>query len=1297
MPDRRFEVELAARNFQLAFATNPAEVITWDPGAWRGQRVLVPVFVDALVVPIAGAAASTWANVTVDPLNANAPHPAPFDTITGRAPGVHLHWALPDGLTRGSTARAPDDVPLAAGVNGAAEQDEIRSTARTTYRPIPDRWLVARIVAGATPTSPKTVSAWVIEGALDPAARKVTKLDDWREDRTDAAPASVTAMGPGDPTFAVYYDNTRNLLGLHDPLDTVARGPITYMVSGWYSEVDRDPLHAPATETAWYTELASLGWSLPDSAKQRLDQAARDAASKREALGLTEATTETRPGYKVVTDARTITAKSPNVLRAAVKAAPAAQESIPIHIGSGASKFANSATKISAQTLYFAARQRYFEQYWPRQICCHGAVFDVAWNGRGGGFDVPDAGVPAAGTVGVALGNSGAQALAALVAARDNVPGLERTLAAFHHGSLSDLALESGIARLESTLHAEDFTSRQGGFVVAEIEQGDMFPPASGSENSVRPPKNSGKFDKFDRTELQVKRTWFKGGQSLAQASESVSGGSSSAPSSAPTPPGSAPAGNPRRTETVRRAMPRWYEPRDPVVLLSEARRGYKHGEDGVLDANNMLVCRISGDTVSRIGVNAWADAGGVTLRSAGAVDIQGSDLTTADFKSGQIPIECGALLYETLLLDPTVVEVARNVVIVKARAQKMALPEGTSIVTPARAGSHFMVEQSMLLTPFVNTSIDVQALAAMSNVTGTMPSKVALQLWRRPWTPLEASWEVEWYPSPNAERDWQLAETDFELKTDVDPGESAPSLTIAGRTLLTPAVARTMEKRLRKFLADETSGAQDDATPAQELDLAAIANDFAKLDVLATSLGGVHLAMMARKPKPGLAGDPDPDAWLPLDPAAALWLTRAGHLKLSKLRIIDTFGQFHDVAKARLDAPVLAEDMRSRAGTSLMGMPPRTQESARLMFRMLDAADNTREATRDHSPVCGWVVPDHLDEALELMDGRGTSLGQLQPSDDGRTLEWQGVPGQQEPMGAPPRITQPQVASFVNGLLQWGLRDPELAASDDPPSETALSALLRMVDATLWSTDPVGRAGSEHLSVIIGHPLALVRAELRLEVERGDDSRAIYTDARAEFERTPFPVRLGELLALDDGLMGYFINDDYARFYPIHESLAPKARPSGPNQGFLGSAAVAPDMTPIPVEHPYIDRTPLVHIRPGQRIVLTLLVDPRGAVNVTSGIVPRKKIELMREHIAPALDAMALTFRVGPVLVDPDTIRMPLPAEIKGGWTWVRKVNVTTWQEDPVVKATQDALLPDVPALLSEGWLKISGALKTS
>lgn len=1298
MADRSFHVELAARNFQFAFGTNPAEVISWDSGAWRGPRLLVPITVDALVVPPTGAAASQWADVQVDPIDAAASRPAPFDLITGREPGVHLHWALPDGLTKGVGARARDDLPLAAGVDAAAEQPEQRSTERTTYRPIPDRWLVARVVAGATGSSPRTAAAWVIEGALDPAQRRVTPLAQWTENRSDAPATPITAVGPGDPTFAVYYDNVRNLLGFHDPLDGVARGPLTYLVSGWYSEVDRDPLHAPRTERAWYAALDALGWTIP-GATARVDEAARRAEKARTELGLNEVVKDARPVFEVVDATPAAPAKGTTK--------PTAAKETTVHMGSGAAKFSRNAdSRQSKKGMYLAAKQRYFELYWPRQLLCHGAVYDVAWNGRGGGFDVPSAGVPAAGSVSVALGNSGAQALAALVASRDGTPGLERTLAAFHHGSLSDLALESGIMRLESTLHAEDFTSRPGGFVVAEIEQGDMFPPASGSENSPRPPGRSAKFDVFDKTQLGVQKKFFSVGLELGQVAERVSssGGGNGrrdedggTPSRAPAPPGSAPAGAPRRTETVRRAMPRWYEPRDPVVLVSEGRRSYKHGEDGRFDENGKLTCRITGETITSIAVHAATNDDGVTQRTAGLVEVRGNDLTTSDFKSGQIPVECGALLYETVLQDPTIVEVARNVIVTKARADGALRRTGTKMVTPARAGQHYAVEQSLLYAPFLNDDIDVQSLAATSNITGMVPSKVGFQLWRRPWTPLEASWEVAWYPSPNGEQDWELDETDFRLRRDVDAGVAAPARTFTGRTLLTPAVARTMEKRLRKFLADEQASVQDDATPSQEADLAAVAADFAKLDVLATSFGGLHLALMGRRSKPGLSANPDPNAWEAIDDATALWLMRAGHFRLTKLRVIDTFGQFHDVAATRLATPVLAEDMRSTAGAAFMQMPPRTGESSRLMFRLLDAGDDSREATRDHSPVCGWVVPDHLDEALELMDGAGASLGQLQSSEDGRTLEWQGVPGQQDPLGAPPTLAQPQVAGFVNGLLQWGLRDPALAAGTNPPSETALSALLRMIDATLWSCDPVGRAGNEHLSVIIGHPLAIVRAELRLEVEYDADPRAMYEAARTELERTAFPVRLGELLALDDGLMGYFINDDFSRFYPVHESLAPQARPSGPNQGFLGSAAATPDMSPVPVEHPYIDRAPLVHIRPGQRVMLTLLLDPRGAVHVTSGIVPRKKIELMREHVAPALDAMSLTFRVGPVLVDPETIRMPLPAEIKGGWSWVRKVNVTTWQEDPVVKATQDALLPDVPALLSEGWLKVSGALKSS
>jgi hypothetical protein len=1306
--DRLFQVELAARNFRFALEATPAEVMTWDPGAWRGPRVLVPIVVDALPVAASGAAASTWADVGVDVVAEGAPRPAPFDTVTGRPAGVHLHWALPDGLTRGAHAAAPADTALPSGTDGSVEQQEVSNTSRTEFGPIPDRWLVARIVAGKTASSPRTATAWVIEGALDPARRRATPLSQWTEDRTDDAPPPVTAMGPGEPTFAVYYDNTVNVLAFHDPLAGVANGPITYLVTGWYSEPSRDPLHAPNTESRWYAALRDLGWALPQTSLDRLSAAARAWVKAQERLGLAILEQDRRPVFHTAAAALNVANFGSRALSGPVITSEA------VHVGSAASRLSKALTAD-----VFLSRQRYFEQHWPRQLLCHGAVFDVAWNGRGGGFDTPDAGVPRADRVTVTVGNSGAQALGALIAKTSGDAGLERTMAAFHAGSLGDLSLDSGITRLEAAMHADDFTSKPGGFTLAEIEQGDLFPPASGVESRARPsnrsaPVGSSPSKTSPVALLQVERTFFKANSTLADMIDATSRsqfvGSSAATGipGAAAAGGSAPAGSPRRVETVRRAMPRWYQPRDPVVLLGEARRGYKHGEDGAIDPSRLLICRVTGETVSQVGVNPWTNDAGVAINGAPVIDIRGSDLTTSDFRSGQIPEECGALLYETLLLDPTVVQVARDVIVTKAGKQRAAAPRGARMVTAATAGARYAVEQSLPLWAYLAPNLDVQALAAVSNITGTAPSKLALQLWRRPWNPLELSWEVAWYPSPRGERDWMLGETDFTL-LEFDPSDStrtnrlptgtdgAPALVLQGRTLLTPGVARTMQKRIAKFLDDESTGKSDDATPTQEQDLARVAAGFGTMDVLSTALGGTGLSLMARRPVPGVSGAPDPERWQPVDGQDMLWLLRAGHLRLQRARIIDTFGQFCDVAASTLDEPIVAEDMRSRAGAAMLLMPPRLQEPSRLMFRLLDPSDNGREATRDRSPVCGWVVPDHLDEALEIFDAAGTSVGQLQPADDGRTLEWQGVPGQQAPLGAPPQIAQGQVAGFVNGLLSWGLRDPALAAGEEPPSEHALAALLRMIDATLWTNDPVGRAGNEHLSVIIGHPMALVRAELRLEVESDEDPRVMYAAARRELERTPLPVRLGELLALDDGLMGYFVNDDYARFYPVHESLAPEARPSGPNQGFLGSAAAEPDMSPVPVEHPYIDRAPVVEIRPGQRVLLTLLVDPRGAVHVTSGFVPRKKIELMREHIAPALDAMALTFRVGPVLVDPHTIRMPVPAEIRGGWSWVRKVNVTTWQEDPVVKATQDALLPDVPALLSEGWLKVSGALKSS
>jgi hypothetical protein len=533
----------------------------------------------------------------------------------------------------------------------------------------------------------------------------------------------------------------------------------------------------------------------------------------------------------------------------------------------------------------------------------------------------------------------------------------------------------------------------------------------------------------------------------------------------------------------------------------------------------------------------------------------------------------------------------------------------------------------------------------------------------------------------------------------------------------MTPAVTRTTYDRLVKFLQDEAGDVQDQATESQEDTLGDISEALNQLDILSGSIGGFHDYLQARvddfrfdpfaDDNQGVSADRTLDMLeqekrvieeLPVYPV------RAGHLKLTRLRIVDTFGQFVDLPDAVLEAAVKAEDIKpDEQAPSLLRMPPRINQPSRLMFRMVQAGNDQLDATKSISPICGWVMPDHLDEALEFFDARGNNVGQVQrrrpPAGSivASALEWQGVPGDPGSFGMSPSLDNMHLQRIVNGLLAQGEQDAS-RAREEGSVETALGAMLRMIDSTQWTVDPLGREGDEHLSLLVGRPLAVVRASLRLET--------MGLEAESELGRTAFDVRLGDLTRMGDGLIGYFVNDDYSQFYPVHESIANETRMTRPHHGYLGSIQTVgnyyrnfKDQT-SPVDHPFINEAPFLKVRPvrpgmfdpaSESVMLTLLVDPRGGVHATSGILPRKKIELMREHVAPALANMSVTFRIGPVLSDPATIRMPLPAEIRGNWSWVRKTGLTVWEESPVVDAVPEPKLTPTPSQINEGWLKLS------
>lgn len=196
------------------------------------------------------------------------------------------------------------------------------------------------------------------------------------------------------------------------------------------------------------------------------------------------------------------------------------------------------------------------------------------------------------------------------------------------------------------------------------------------------------------------------------------------------------------------------------------------------------------------------------------------------------------------------------------------------------------------------------------------------------------------------------------------------------------------------------------------------------------------------------------------------------------------------------------------------------------------------------------------------------------------------------------------------------------------------------------------------------------------------------------DLTNTPFKLRLGRPDLFDDGLIGYYIGDDYSKCYNVHalEDYTPAGYlyPIGQNgENYLsltynGEATQGgPPTTPAPAANP-------------NSIFLTMLIDPRGTVNATTGILPTEELTLPAQFYQTAVASLEIYFRTGPLMVDPEAIRMPRPTEQNGSWNWIQKNATgnapTAWEADPVAKSVTGARFPSQPLELRDGWLKLTG-----
>jgi hypothetical protein len=1250
---------------------------TWDPHLVRDKRILVPVDVQAYVVPAGGS------EPCVDVAGVDG-DPAPFDTGAVRPAGVHLHWALPDALLRG-------------------ENDPVTKKVRMPR--LPDRWVVVRTLL---PEGSRTAyaSGWVLDavtGGVTPLSTYAGSVPPGDAPLDGGVPLeALDGAARGSLMWTATYRGAINRFALHDPLADLPgaevapqgfhRGRAGYTVAGWWTDSGQDPLAGSRGETGLRARLTELHWWVSPDGEDAVEYPEDPRTAKLEQYAGLKS-----PRTNAPVTLRTEYAKSTTTYSSVAPEAP-----MPVADVAG--------------VVVGLAATRY-------HTMLHGSVLGVPVDGTAGGADDrPDPSTLAA-SLGTDIDDI-VSAFAAPALGIDPAKRLtaERLCAAFTGDLLGRIGTPDGLSDLADQEHANGFWAMPGRPVPGaradrlRTEDSTPFGPlAVGRKGraAARPGKGSA-------TPKGTRVGWrgVSGMTSGTRRATHDDGLLERDDPGADTRKGATEAAPPAGREVVR-AAPRVYRPAPLMVGLRGVHPSSRHHGDGLFDDQGLLRCRFPGEVSPSIDgtvdgrsvlptLGNGAVPGEVTRVVREAIVVDGYSVGWLAASSGRTGTDARAvearLTAEMLRLYGTTATYDGSGTGLVAAAARARMPRAAARDSWAGRSQREEV-----------TTLQVAAeLSRFSLVAWSPPSPIAITTWRQPWVPLWLEWRVELTGTEDL-AGWSLVDGDLR-RTDPVVGATR---TVTGRSPLTTGVGQSLTTAMSTWLAQEQ--ARDLASPSQSLIpdpdedvLAAVADLVRPLDLCSSSLDGIREQLLGIAyegfvqrvrgtdgvNRPRATGRPVP--------------LFGGSLTVLDLRLVDAFGRVVTVPLAGIARTSTQEQPDEPTGVLL---PPRIQNSARWLLRLVDPAygldqdpaaapeayvDQLRAALAV-TPVSGFLLPDHIDEALEVFDRDGNPLGQLEHDsfsvDDGPgSVRWDPAPGRPVPPDAGPLTDVPPHAQHA-ALFAAGLVQADIAArqASEPPTCSALSALLRAIDSTLWTVDTFAAIGTPTIAGLVGRPVAVVRATLRLDAP--DDLDEVQVDeaggptARAEAFATltahDFPFRIGELGRSDDSVLGFFVDDDYTRFHVVDQVVAAAALASGPRTGFLGRLGDTPE--PDEIRHDYLVLEDTLTIRVGQTVRLTILMLPAGKVHVTSGILPRKALELADTWVRPGLTAMVPSMRVGPLLVDPAEIRLPNVASIGGKQQFTRRTGAITWRDDPILASTTNAYLPKMAHEVQEGWIRVA------
>ena len=591
----------------------------------------------------------------------------------------------------------------------------------------------------------------------------------------------------------------------------------------------------------------------------------------------------------------------------------------------------------------------------------------------------------------------------------------------------------------------------------------------------------------------------------------------------------------------------------------------------------------------------------------------------------------------------------------------------------------------------------------------------------RQPWHPFLLQWQSQLFTTQSQSNqhfnlgtygsafitdNYQAVAQDPDLSVKASKGRLTPSGdTYSGNSLLTQEANSLLKKAIETQLINRGkvfeqaqdislnnySGDRDFNNPVYSMICAY--EKLNTLHILAQSLNGFNEALLMRKQTLELQvddplgferyrdftsnevqaslGDEIKNAPSPLN---AFNPIRSGCLKMLKLRLVDTFGQVKQIDTNNIDTTY---KMTSPASKYLIKLPPRLAQPARLDFRWLDGNKNSDEFNGHPgtSPLCGWLLNNKFDHSLMVYNSDGNALGYF------KARRWH------QAIDSDNRVT---IADIDNAHLRRVVQyiESSLALEAD-----FLSHFIGTTEDALENIQTEKDTGLTGPALLVGRPMAVVRASLDLQlcglpavnqnwnVFRGDMAKN--TRSSDNFTRVQFPVRLGEYGQLNDGLVGYWLEETASdgSIYFSTEKLDRKGKVHStdnalfyaPQSDYIDSQAIESH-----VEHQLDGPINFYQSFDDPAQMATLLMDVQGCVHATVGVLPNKTIVIPPEQYSQALQNIEVSFLHAPILTPAGQTHLALKAAPGQSWSWVEQLsndeNGIVWDERFAQKRIEQA-----------------------